>query len=231
MSLMLAGSLAAGAASGAASGLMGGKEEETKKEYHPLQETFVKASQSQIPLYLQMITGGMPTYMKRYLQQTRGLAQQQARGSIQEYLRNLGRGGMDFGPAAAAGLSNIFGGINQNVLSQYAQQRNQLTQQGLGAMREWAQIQPGATTTTKEKVPGVGRQAAAGALGSLGGALGQKVNPKSSQNFGVSNQPAVPNASLPVGQQGPVAPGQSAQAYQWLNQQVAQRNPFGIGLK
>jgi len=174
---LLAAGAAAGAASGAAGGLMGGKKSEQTQDYHPLQKPFVQASQAQIPLYMQMITGGMPAYMRRYLQQTQNLAQQQGRVGLQDYMRQIGRGGMDFGAAAQAGMAGIIGQGNQNALAQYTQVRNQMTQEALGRMQQWSQMAPGAKTTTEEKVPSAGRQAGAGALGGLGTALGSKKNP------------------------------------------------------
>jgi len=166
---------ASGAASGAAGGMLG-KKKPPKPEYMEEQKPFMRASQATIPLYLQTMTGGMPDYLRRYLMQTQGVLQQQMGQGAQDYLRQVGMRGMDFGPAAQAGLSNIYSAAIPALAQGLTQTRSGIMGQAMKGMQQWSMMKPHGMTDPKQ--PSVGKHAAAGALQGFGRGLGSPAQAK-----------------------------------------------------
>lgn len=198
--LIVAGVAAAGA--GAAGGMMQ-KKKKQKLEYAQEQKPFMRAAQAQIPLYLQVMSGGMPDFLKRYLMQTQGALQQQTGASIQDYLRQVGQRGMDFGPSAAAGMSNIYGAQIPALAQGLTQTRSDLMQKGMGAMQQWSAMTPQMMQKTKQ--PSIGMMAGAGALQGISRGMGapaeqEEITPTSSPQAAPQTPPLGQNTVLGGGQ-------------------------------
>jgi len=195
----------AAAASGAAGGMMSKGKKPPTPEYMQEQKPFMRAAQAQIPLYLQTMTGGMPDYLKRYLMQTQGALQQQTGFNIQDYLRQIGQRGGDFGPAAQTGMSNIYGAATPALAQGLTQSRSGIMQQAMKQMGTWSMMQPGGMSAPKSPSPG--RMAAAGALQGVGRAMGQPAQPKP-QLAGRAPNVQAPPSQPPLGQNTTLGGGQ-----------------------
>lgn len=194
---MALGLLAAGlgsAMSGAAGGMMGEGDISTP-EYLPEQKPFMRAAQASIPLYLSVLTGGQPLYMKRYLQQIQSQLQGQTGRNVQDYLRQYGMRGADFGPAAAAGLSNIYSTMTPAMGAALAQARSGITGQALKQMGTWSMMQPGGMSQPSSPSPG--RMAAAGALQGVGRGLGGLMGGAGGNGGAKKTAPAQPATQQP----------------------------------
>jgi len=201
--------LIAGLASGAMGGLssyFGGKDQgsEFKYDYHPMDKQFKRASQALIPIYLKLLTGGVPNFLKRYLNQTQATALNQANIAAKNYLSQVGRGGMQFGPQVAAGLSKIYEGVTPAVVNAMSQVRASGLQPAMQGLQQWSTFSP-LQTGTQQTQPGAGYQAGAGALQGLQYGLGQVQ----------TGQPKAPITGPPA----PYATPTPNQAYNWANQQ------------
>lgn len=172
MSLTLAAAgMAAGAASGAAGGLLNKKSEASRPEYTPHEKRLTQASSFLIPQYLASLAGRDTPFTRRLLALQRSEGARQAQANVQGYLRQIGmRGGSDFGPAAYGGIRDIYSSIGPAMMNALAQARLQQMQQAVTGMQQWSMIKPGGMS--KEKKPGPGVSAGAGALQGLSGALG-----------------------------------------------------------
>jgi len=178
--LIAVGVAAAGA--GAAGGMMQKKKKE-KLEYAREQKPFMRAAQAQIPLYLQVMSGGMPDFLKRYLMQTQGALQQQTGTNIQDYLRQTGMRGMDFGPSTAAGMSNIYGAQIPALAQGLTQARMGIMQKGMGAMQQWSAMTPQKMLRVEQ--PSMKRAFMGAALQGVGRAMGQpKVGEEEEESTG-----------------------------------------------
>jgi hypothetical protein len=163
-----------------------------KPEFAEEQKPFLSAAQMQIPLYLQLISGRMPDYLRRYLAQTRGVTARQSQGNIQNLMRQAGmRGGADFGPQTLQNLANIYQQQPQILAGQLSQQRLGLTGQALEAMKAWSLINPAGSTTSTEQ-PGMGEQIGAGALQGFSQALGSRQQPQTQPTTGGRAAPPPP---------------------------------------
>lgn len=197
---LLAGSLAAGAASGAAGGLMGGGDTTVTPTYTPQQESLVNASQALIPHYLQSLQGIDPIAIRRYINQLRGEMKRGTRQNIQDYLRQAGMRGGQFGPAMQAQLAQIYQSANPAMAQALMGARQQALGQATQGLQQWSMIQPMGRETSTEQ-PSMGAQIGAGALSGLSGALGSRLSPQSTRN-----QPQLAAAPQPI-QQGQLAQG------------------------
>ena len=210
MSITLAaGTIAAGAASGAASGILGGKKKISTPKYTKHEKALTGASRILIPEYFNSLMGRDTPYMRRLLRLMRSQGYTGAGKNIQSFLRQAGsRAGSDFGPAATKGIANIYAGVAPQIMNQIAQaklQQYQMAQQGL---QRWSEIKPGGKSQPKQA--SAGRQAAAGALGATGSALGMFKGAKAPAAAAASAAPAV----TPVQeQQGPINPATATQQY------------------
>lgn len=161
----------AGAMSGLSSKLGMSKEKKAEPVMSPEQKSQASASQALIPFYLQMLSGGMPDFLKRYLMQTRGTLEQSNRGQMSDYLRQIGSMGMDFGPQQAAQLGGMYGGMTPALTGALTQARLGMTQGAVKGLQDWSnQSYPVAQPPAKQ--PSFGAAAGAGALGSIGSMMG-----------------------------------------------------------
>ncbi|MBA7630860.1 hypothetical protein ES703_38385 [subsurface metagenome] len=166
---LVAGGIGAGLTGAGAQ--MGRDKPEETLEYAREQKPFMRAAQAQIPLYLQVMSGGMPDFLKRYLMQTQGALQQQTGMNIQDYLRQVGGRGMDFGPSVAAGMSNIYGAQIPALAQGLTQTRGSILERGMGAMQQWSAMTPQKMRRVEQ--PSVGRAALSGVLSGVGRGMGQ----------------------------------------------------------
>lgn len=196
MALPLIAMGVAAAGAGAAGGMMQKKKKE-KLEYAQEQKPFMRAAQAQIPLYLQVMSGGMPSFLKRYLQQTQGALQQQTGMNIQDYLRQTGKRGMDFGPSVAAGMSNIYGAATPALAQGLTQARSSIMERGMGAMQQWSAMTPQKMMRTKQ--PSIGMMAGAGALQGLSRGMGQMMQPGQAAPTGTTPSPQAQPQLVPQG--------------------------------
>jgi hypothetical protein len=233
----LLASTAAGAAGGLSS-FFGGKDKgaDFMYDYHPLDESFKQASQWLIPIYLKLLTGGTPNFMKRYLSQAQSAALTKANQTAQSYLRQAGRGATRFGPQQMEALSKIYQGVTPSIVNAMNQMRNTGTQQAMTGMQQWSQMRP-QQTGTREVQPGMGPQAAAGALQGVQYGMGQITQGSPGQApISAGNNPArTPITTVPAAQQvtnqlNPYMPqatqnyiGQALNSY---NQQGMQGGPY-----
>ena len=209
MGLLAAG---AGSALSGAGGQMGRDKAKETLEYAPEQKPFMRAAQAQIPLYLQTMTGGMPDYLKRYLMQMQGVLQQQMGQGAQDYLRQIGMGGGDFGPAAQSGLSNIYASAIPAMAQGLTQTRSGIMDKAMGAMQQWSMMTPQKMLRTEQ--PSVGKAAAAGALQGFGRGLGAPAAPK-------KPTPVPTGGGAPPYQMAQPGPAGQQASRQWLGQQTA----------
>lgn len=207
--------------SGALGGLSGklgmSKEREEKLKYTPEQQSQVSASQSLIPFYLQMISGQMPDFLKRYLAQTQGQLAQQQRGGISEYLRNIGRMGMDFGPQQAAQLGNIYQGMTPALTQALTQARMGMTEGAVKGLQQWSMIPP-TKVGQPPKQPSYGQMAGAGATQGIADKLGAlKIPGKNGGSTGVQAQ-------------SPYKTPTTAESQQWIQNQMKGLSPGQFGI-
>jgi len=195
----------AGAALSGAGGQLGRDKSKETLEYAPEQKPFMRAAQAQIPLYLQTMTGGMPDFLRRYLMQTQGALQQQMGQGAQDYLRQMGMRGMDFGPSAQAGLSNIYSSAIPALAQGLTQTRGDIMGKAMGAMQQWSAMTPQKMLRTKQ--PSVGRAAAAGALQGFGRGMGAPARPKQQLAGRAPNVQAAPQQA-PLAQNTTLGGGQ-----------------------
>lgn len=228
--MSITAALVAGAASGAAGGLMSkkGKTEVTPKFAEEQKPLLATAQLSALPM-AQLMAGQVPAYLRRFMQQQRGMGERMARSRVQDYYRQIGmRGGGDFGPAAMGGVRDIYAGISPAVMQAVGQAQQAATTQAFRQAGQWGMISPTGSTTQEKGGPGMAEHIGAGALQGFSRGMGGTGKPPVATSMG---RAAVPNQSLPPAQQGPVRPqvaGQEAlQRTQWLNKQTAGMSPFG----
>ena len=180
-------------AAGGASGLMGigtqmGRDRPKETlEYAREQKPFMRAAQAQIPLYLQVMSGGMPDFLKRYLMQTQGALQQQTGMNVQDYLRQVGQRGMDFGPATAAGMSNIYGAQIPALAQGLTQARGDIMGRAMGAMQQWSAMTPQKMMRTQQ--PSMKRAFMGAALQGVSRAMGRpKLEEEEEKSIGPTGQ-------------------------------------------
>lgn len=194
------GMMAAGAAGGLSSKLGMSKEKKMEPLMTPEQKAQASASQALIPGYLKAISGQMPEYLRQYLMQTRGALEQQFRGGLSDYLRQIGGAGMDFGPQQAAQMGQMYQGMVPALTNAYMNAKMQGYGQAQQGLQQWStQSYPWAKPPDKQ--PSAGMSALSGALGGFSSFLGNKVMPGTQAAGGGVKYPTTAQANM----QAPVA--------------------------